>query len=320
MNFLAIVFIFATVCSSALAVTLQGKNYASFVEYEKKFNLNFKNDDEREYRFTVFKNNLQEIDRLNAKYPEMTFGITGLTHLTTEEFSKRLVPKNFLSPGGPDPIPQKFSTKAGTYVDWRQSNVVSSIKNQKDCGDCYAFATAAAVESYTAIKTRVLLDLSEQQILDCDTQSFGCTAGYLSTPLDMAKDIGLVTDSSYPYQDIQQTCQSLNGPKYSISGHTWLDPDEDVIADAVYNNGPVPFIMISPKSLQHYKKGIFSMTTDECAAESDGKNHIPVIVGYSSDYWIIKNSWGPEWGEKGYFRLKKGINACNMTMEARSLF
>uniref|UniRef100_A0AC34FNK3 Uncharacterized protein n=1 Tax=Panagrolaimus sp. ES5 TaxID=591445 RepID=A0AC34FNK3_9BILA len=318
MKIFVLVFILATVYNLK-AVTLQGKNYATFVEFEKKFNLDFKDAEERGYRFTVFNNNLKEIDRLNIEYPEATFGITSFTHLTKEEFSKRLLPDNLVTPGSPDPLPQNFSIKADPYVDWRSKNVVSSIKNQEDCGDCYAFATAAAVESYTAIKTRVLPNLSEQQILDCDSKSNGCTWGYLYSALDIAKDTGLVTYSNYPYQDEKETCKSLSGSKYKISGHTWLPHDENAIAAAVSSTGPVPFVMICPSALMHYTGGVFSMSADTCKADSIG-NHIPLIIGYNSDYWIIKNSWGTGWGEKGFFRLKKGINACNVTLEARSLY
>jgi C1A family cysteine protease len=318
MKGISFVFLLATVCYLE-AITLQAKNYAAFIEYEKKFNLNFKNEAERQYRFTVFSNNLKEIFKLNVKYPEATFGITSFTHLTKEEFSRRLVPDTAIAPGGPESIPENFSSKGPTYFDWRSKNVVTSIKNQEDCGDCYAFATAAAVESHIAIKTRVQHDLSEQQILDCDSKSKGCTWGYLYTALDIAKDIGLVTSSSYPYEDRQGSCKALSGTKFKISGNKWLARDENVIADAVYNTGPVPFIMICPGALQHYTGGIFSMSADTCKAENIG-NHIPLIVGYSNDYWIVKNSWGENWGEKGFFRLKRGINACNVTMEARSVY
>jgi C1A family cysteine protease len=313
-----VVFLFATVCCIK-AINLQAQEYSDFVEYEKKFNLNFKNEAEREYRFTVFMENLKEISRLNKEYPEATFGITSFTHLTKEEFSRRLIPSTLVTPGAPEPVPANFSSKAPVYFDWRSKNVVTSIKNQEDCGDCYAFATAAAVESHIAIKTRAQLDLSEQQILDCDSMSKGCKWGYLYTALDIAKNTGLVQDSTYPYEDRQGSCKALSGTKQKISGNKWLPKDENVIADAVYTSGPLPFIMVCPGALQHYTGGVFSMSAETCNANSIG-NHIPLIIGYSSDYWIVKNSWGTNWGEKGFFRIKKGINACDLTMEARSIF
>jgi KDEL-tailed cysteine endopeptidase len=214
-------------------------------------------------------------------------------------------------------LPQNISTKAPTYFDWRSQNVVTSIKDQEDCGDCYAFGSAAVVESYNAIKTKALYDLSEQQILDCDIYSKGCTYGYLHTALNIAKTTGLVKASSYPYQDRQGSCQSLSGPKFKISNYFYLD-DENAIANGLYNNGPIVFSIICPSALQHYTGGIFSMDTATCTADKIGY-HSPVIVGYSSDYWIVKNSWGTNWGENGYLRLKRGINACDMTSEAIAL-
>jgi len=313
---------FLIVCLATLysleAVILQGKNYDAFIDYEKKFDLNFKDATEREYRFTVFSDNLKEISRLNAEYSEATFGITSFTHLTKEEFGRRVMTNYQAPPGGPEPLATNFTSKRPAYFDWRSQNVVTSIKNQEDCGDCYAFSTAAAVESHHAKNNRVKVDLSEQQILDCDSKSKGCTWGYIYTALDIAANTGLVLDSSYPYKDRQGSCNMPGGTRYKINGNTWLPKDENAIADALYNNGPLPFVMVCPGALQHYTGGIFSMTKETCDANSIG-NHTPLIIGYGADYWIIKNSWGTGWGENGFFRLKKGMNACDMTIEVRSL-
>uniref|UniRef100_A0A914PQ14 Cathepsin propeptide inhibitor domain-containing protein n=1 Tax=Panagrolaimus davidi TaxID=227884 RepID=A0A914PQ14_9BILA len=181
----------AAVIWSLDAVTFQGQNYAAFLEYEQKFNLKFKDDSEREYRFGVFSNNLKEISQLNVKYPEATFGITSFTHLTKEEFSKRVMTERpILLRNSEEFLPQNFSTKAPTYFDWRSQNVVTSIKDQ------------------------------------------GCTYGYLNSALNVAKTTGLVKASSYPYQDRQGSCQSLNGPKFKISNYIYLT-DENAIANAL---------------------------------------------------------------------------------------
>uniref|UniRef100_A0A914P9Y4 Uncharacterized protein n=1 Tax=Panagrolaimus davidi TaxID=227884 RepID=A0A914P9Y4_9BILA len=293
----------AAIIWSLDAVTLQGQNYAAFLDYEQKFNLKFKDNSEREYRFGVFSRNLKEISQLNVKYPEATFGITSFTHLTKEEFSKRVMTERPILPRNPEEfLPQNFSTKAPTYFDWRSQNVVTSIKDQEDCGSCYAFGSAAVVESYTAIKTRAFK---------------GCTYGYLKSALNIAKTTGLVKASSYPYQDRQGSCQSLSGPQFKISNYIYLT-DENAIANALYNNGPILFLIVCPSALQHYTGGVFSMDEEICMADKIGY-HSPVIVGYSSDYWIVKNSWGTYWGENGYLRLKRGINACDMTSEAFAL-
>jgi C1A family cysteine protease len=290
-----------------------------FLTHFFRFNLAFKNDAERQYRFTVFNNNLKEIEQLNAKYPEATFGITNFTHLTTEEFSQRLMKNSHISSSYQQSENVKnFTTKGPTYFDWRSKNVVTQVKDQEDCGSCYAFGTAAVVESYIAIKTRTLHDLSEQQILDCDTNSEGCGGGNLIDAFEVARNFGLVEESSYPYEDRQGSCKSLSGQRYKIDGEDWLPTDENFIANTVYANGPVVINIDCPPALQHYTGGIFSMDATTCHNQRLGA-HAPVIVGYGSDYWIIKNSWGTWWGESGYFRMKRGINACGINRQAISV-
>uniref|UniRef100_A0A914QMU6 Peptidase C1A papain C-terminal domain-containing protein n=1 Tax=Panagrolaimus davidi TaxID=227884 RepID=A0A914QMU6_9BILA len=110
----------------------------------------------------------------------------------------------------------------------------------------------------------------------------------------------------------------FSGPKFKISNYFDLDDDENAIANGLYNNGPILFSMACPSALQHYTGGVFSMDVDTCFDDKIGY-HSPVIVGYSADYWIVKNSWGTNGGENGYLRLKRGINECDMTARAIAL-
>ena len=205
-----------------------------------RYNLNF-SPEERLQRFAIFKENLVRIEQWNKEMPSATFGLTKFSHWTDEEISNFLLPESIMDAPRPDePQEVPYSGKIPSYFDWRQHNAVTSVKNQESCGDCYAFGTAAAVESMRAIKHGVLGDLSEQEITDCDSQSKGCEWGYLYTAMNIAKDIGLVPLSTYPYENKQGTCRiPSNAPRTKILGNIWLKGNEDTIADTVASQGPV---------------------------------------------------------------------------------
>ncbi|KAE9555237.1 hypothetical protein FO519_001587 [Halicephalobus sp. NKZ332] len=310
-----VLFLFVLVGCSSLNLN---KDYQRFVEYEQKFNLNF-GAEERVQRFSIFKANLARIEQWNKEMPSATFGLTKFTHWTDDEISKFLLPSSIMDAPRPDkPQALPYSGKVPSYFDWREKNVVTGIKNQESCGDCYSFSTAAAVESMYAIKHGVLADLSEQEITDCDSMSKGCEWGYLYTAMNLVRDIGLVPLESYPYENKKGACRTPNNvPRTKILGNVWLNSDENLIANTVYSQGPVAIIINCPRSLLQYTGGLFVMNDVNCYNENVG-NHIPLIVGFKSgEYWIIKNSWGTDWGEKGYLRAVQGQNFCNITMEPR---
>ena len=205
-----------------------------------RYNLNF-SPEERLQRFAIFKENLVRIEQWNKEMPSATFGLTKFSHWTDEEISNFLLPESIMDmPRTDKPQEVPYSGKIPSYFDWRQQNAVTPIKDQQSCGDCYAFSTTAAVESMYAIKHGVLANLSEQEITDCDIISRGCEWGLLFSAMDLVKDVGLVPLSAYPYENKQGPCRiPSNAPRTKILGNTWLKADEDVIANAVYSQGPV---------------------------------------------------------------------------------
>ncbi|MFW5871152.1 MAG: C1 family peptidase [Verrucomicrobiota bacterium] len=207
---------------------------------------------------------------------------------------------------------------APANFDWRDRNGVTSVKNQGACGSCWAFGTVAPFESAILVNDRVAEDLSEQFLVSCNLDGYGCGGGlsvhkyHYDTPAADGR-IGAVYESDSPYVAADTPCDGpyprpyvLDGWGYVGNGEMDMDIPDDDIKEAIYEYGPVMAVVYVGPAFQAYSGGIFN--TDE----GDGQygNHAVVLVGWNDDegYWIMKNSWGTGWGEDGYMRIAYGTS------------
>nr|AKA58504.1 dionain-1 precursor [Dionaea muscipula] len=291
----------------------------------------YKDDAEKEERFKIFKQNLKFIEASNKLNKGYTLGLNAFSDLTNEEFRashngyKRPLKEQASSNLRPSPF--NF-TDVPAAVDWRTAGAVTPVKNQQQCGCCWAFSAVAAIEGATQIKTGTLTSLSEEQIVDCDTNGNdkGCNGGTPDGAFQyVVNNQGIDTESDYPYTaggGSPGTCSASSyQPAASITGYQDVPANNEQALQQAAATQPISVaIDASDPSFQSYSSGIYS---GPCNTNLD---HAVTVVGYGTDpnsgnsYWIVKNSWGTSWGQEGYIWMQMGLNApygvCGIAMQA----
>lgn len=225
----------------------------------------------------------------------------------TETDSARFLPSDFIQ------VPQN--------VDWRKKQVVTRIKNQGHCGSCWAFSTTGSVEGQYARKYGKLVELSEQQLVDCSTQNNGCNGGMPDRAFSyIRQNRGIDSEVSYPYEGREGPCRfkrrKVVAKVVSHANIQW--GDETALTKAIASVGPISVaIDASDPNLHLYHSGVFY--SDSCS--STRINHAVLAVGYGTqaghDFYIVKNSWGETWGDKGYILMTRNRdNNCGIATAA----
>jgi len=250
--------------------------------------------------------------------------MTKFMDYTTEEFKKYFTPgfsKQLVETPKLANVDHLEAMNFPESVDWRKKGGVTPVKNQGQCGSCWAFSVTGNVEGQWFLKTGKLLSLSEQELVDCDSLDDGCQGGL---PVNAYKSIeklgGLETEADYPYDGRGESC-SINKSKLNVyvNDSVVLPTDEKKIAKWIASHGPVS-IGINANLMQFYFGGIAHPWKIFCNPKS--LDHGVLIVGYGTEdgkpYWIIKNSWGPDWGEEGYYRIYRGDGSCGVNQMVSS--
>lgn len=190
-------------------------------------------------------------------------------------------------------------------IDWRLKGYVTPVKNQGECGSCWTFSTTGAIEGLLVKSGKKLVSLSESQIIDCDKWGNGCSGGTMDIGFKYVKLNGLETEYDYPYIPSNMKCE-YNEKKalYKIGGYIGVEGGELGLKKAVAENGPISVaIDASHHTFQLYSNGIYY---DKDCSQTN-LDHGVLVVGYNTtnnnDYWIVKNSWGNDWGNNGYIYM-----------------
>ncbi|XP_076259754.1 procathepsin L-like [Rhynchophorus ferrugineus] len=237
--------------------------------------------------------------------------------MTPQEFSARLALQKAIKPklNNTRTFKMPEGVEAPAHVDWRGS-AVTPIKNQGDCGSCWAFSLTGSTEGAYALKTGNIVLLSEQQLVDCTMDiNYGCGGGYLEDNFPYISEKGLQSENSYPYEGVDGKCRyDESNVVTRVDDYVVIANDETALQNAVGTVGPVS-VSINADFIQFYESGIFHLSL----CYIFGLNHGVLAVGYGSengtDYWVVKNSWGADWGENGYIRFKRGVNECGIAYD-----
>jgi len=200
-------------------------------------------------------------------------------------------------------------------IDWRSKGAVTPVKDQGQCGSCWAFSTVGGLEGAWHISSGSLTSMSEQQLVDCDTSSAGCNGGNMETGFVFQEGVNVATEASYPYKARDGTCKtsgfSTAVPKGGVSGYKSVGTNTKSLMSAL-QTGPVSVaIQADQRSFQGYTGGTISASS--CGTSLD---HGVTAVGYGADYFIVKNSCGSVWGVDGYVQLSTSGNTCGIYSDA----
>ncbi|KAL7592638.1 hypothetical protein Lser_V15G32359 [Lactuca serriola] len=289
----------------------------------------YTDENEKQLRFQIFKNNVAYIDAHNARSDQSyTLEVNKFADLTNDEFrasrngykkqpdSDSHVVSGLFRYANVSAVPDE--------VDWRKEGAVTPVKDQGDCGCCWAFSAVAAMEGINKLENGKLVSLSEQELVDCDIDGIdqGCEGGLMENAFQfIEKRKGLAAESVYPYTGEDGICNTKKAaiPAAKISGHEKVPANnEKALLQAVANQPVSIAIDASGYEFQFYSGGVF---TGSCRTELD---HAITAVGYGATmdgtkYWLMKNSWGASWGEKGYIRIKRDSLAkeglCGIAMD-----
>lgn len=242
--------------------------------------------------------------------------------LTEEEFHTiYLNPLLQKESGGKMSLAKSINDLAPPEWDWRKKGAVTEVKDQGMCGSCWAFSVTGNVEGQWFLNRGTLLSLSEQELLDCDKMDKACMGGLPSNAYTAIKNLGgLETEDDYGYQGHVQACNfSTQMAKVYINDSVELSRDENKIAAWLAQKGPIS-VAINAFGMQFYRHGIAHPFRPLCSPWFI--DHAVLLVGYGNrsniPYWAIKNSWGKDWGEEGYYYLYRGSGACGVNTMASS--
>jgi len=302
--------------------------HTQFELYLKMFNKSYYDPLEYSHRFNNFAKNIELIDNQNKLNNSWTAGWTHLTDHSTEEYHNMLgtiVP----SPSHPSrqiarPVhsyKKKDLKSLPDSIDWRAQGWVTDVKDQGQCGSCWAFSAVGAMEGQHANVTGSLVSLSEQNLVDCVSTCSGCGGGWMNYAMEyVVQNNGVDTEKGYPYAGVDESCNfnssNVGATFYEVVNIT--QGDTDGLLHALATVGPISVAIDAEYDLMNYQSGIYTSTT--CSTQA--LDHGVTLVGYgvTSDgtpFYIIKNSWSTSWGQDGYvYWNRTDPNMCGIAQAA----
>ncbi|CAH2273507.1 cathepsin S-like [Pelobates cultripes] len=326
LNSLLFVLVIIVICASASQFLQQEWN-----AWKLKHGKKYQHSEDELFRRKAWEANWEKVQKHNELADQglkkYRLSMNKFADMTAEDVKSKscLIPKEL--PSKTSEVPQmryRNNVNIPQEVDWRKTKCVTPVKDQGSlCGSCWAFAAVGAIETRLCLKNDELIALSEQQLVDCDTSNHGCCGGFPIDALAYVAKQGVMKSDDYEYTQKKFICEydpdeaiKLNTTKYYIL------PGEINMATAVALEGPITVGFGVDIDFFLYLEGIFD---GDCAPEA---NHAIIIEGYGTEkgedgedeeYWLIKNSWGEDWGIQGYGKIKRNVNKCDVADMAATI-
>jgi cathepsin F len=319
--------LFAAAAVSALTVDHTNvENVFKFQAWMSQYDKAYATEREFDHAFSNFVASIARVAQRNARANGKTqWGLTKFSDLSPAEFKRSMLgsklPKH-LTHNATVAHHHALPRRPATF-DWRDNNAVSPVKDQQNCGSCWAFSTTENFESMYYLKHKNMKLLAPQQLVDCDPQSQGCGGGWTYWAFEyLANAGGQELEADYPYHAVNQPCAFASGKiaahidnpsyKYAIppcKQGPCPSQDEKAMRDQLVAIGPFS-VCVNAATWNDYQGGVVQGA--DCSGDAGTIDHCVQVVGYDENqgYWMVRNSWNTNWGDNGYIYLQLDTNTC----------